>query len=176
MKSNMENGKLKYIFLSIEASVNRDNFDCGIPELNEYLQKYAKQNHRKGIATTFVAIPERENFNVVGYYSVCMSEIKRESLPENYHKQLPRYPIPAIKIAKLAVDKSSQGKGLGKKLLMECFRKAVSLSSEVGIFCVTVDALNQEAKNFYLKYGFIPFPDNTLSLFLPLKTLINIVK
>lgn len=167
---------MRFTFLSIDNTVNRNDFDCGIAELNEYLQKYARQNHRKGIATTFIAIPETGNRNVAGYYSISMSELKLESLPENYRRKLPRYPIPAIKIGKLAVDKSMQGKGLGKQLLMECFRKAISLSSEIGIFCVIVDAVNQKAKGFYLKYGFIPLQDNSLSLFLPIKTLIDVVK
>ncbi|NEQ37307.1 MAG: GNAT family N-acetyltransferase [Okeania sp. SIO3I5] len=64
--------------------------------------------------------------------------------------------VPAMRIGKLAVDKTMQGRGLGKVLLMECFKKAVLLSSEVGIFAIAVDAFDEEAKAFYLKYGLIP--------------------
>lgn len=137
---------MRWIFFPIDANVSRDNFDCGIPELNEYLKKYARQNHRKGVAKTFVAIPEVGNREVAGYYSVSMAEIKRESLPDNYSRGLPRYPVPAMRVGKLAVDKSMQGRGLGKTLLMECLQRAVRLSSEVGIFAVIVDALNEQAK------------------------------
>ncbi|MGB3510266.1 MAG: GNAT family N-acetyltransferase, partial [Microcoleaceae cyanobacterium] len=136
---------MSWIFLPLDGSVNRDNFDCGNSDLNEYLKKYARQSHRKGIATTFIAIPETENRNVVGYYSVSMAEIKRESLPETYRQGLPRYPLPAMRVGKLAVDKTMQGRGLGKVLLMECFKKAVRLSSEVGIFAIAVDAFDEEA-------------------------------
>ncbi|MGK7901932.1 MAG: GNAT family N-acetyltransferase [Hormoscilla sp.] len=167
---------MKWIFIPLDGSVNRDNFDCGISELNEYLKLYAKQNHRKGIATTFVAIPETGNREVGGYYSVSMSEIKREELPQVYRKGLPRYPVPAMRIGKLAVDRAMQGKGLGKILLMECFRKAVRLSTEVGIFAIAVDALNEEAKAFYLKYGFTPLEDNQLSLFIPVRTVLTVVE
>lgn len=167
---------MNWIFLPLDGSVNRDNFDCGNSDLNEYLKKYARQNHRKGIATTFIAIPENENRDVVGYYSVSMAEIKRESLPETYRKGLPRYPLPAMKIGKLAVDKTMQGRGLGKVLLMECFKKAVRLSSEVGIFAVAVDAFDEEAKAFYLKYGLIALEDNQLSLFIPMKTILTVLE
>jgi GNAT superfamily N-acetyltransferase len=167
---------MRWIFLPIDSSVNRDNFDCGIPELNDYLKKYARQNHRKGIATTFVAIPETGSEDIVGYYSVSMSEIQRNSLPENYRRGLPRYPVPAMRVGKLAVDRAMQGRGLGKILLMECFRKAVRLSSEVGIFAIAVDALNEEAKAFYLKYGFISLEDNQLSLFIPIRTVLGVIE
>ncbi|MBO1347206.1 MAG: GNAT family N-acetyltransferase [Hormoscilla sp. GUM202] len=166
---------MEWIFFPLDGSVNRDNFDCGIPELNEYLQKYARQNHRKGIAITFIAISETASRNVADYYSVSMAEIRRESLPENYRRGLPRYPLPAMRIAQLAVDITMQGRGLGKELLMQCFKKAVRLSSEVGIFAVTVDAFDKEAKAFYLRYGLIPLEDNTLSLFIPMRTILNVL-
>jgi GNAT superfamily N-acetyltransferase len=161
---------VEWIFCPISSRVNRDNFDCGIPELNDYLKKYARQNHQKGIATTIVAIKPTGCPDVLGYYSVSMSEIQRESLPEEERKRLPRYPIPAMRIGKLAVERTLQGKGLGKALLMECFRLAVRLSSDVGIFAVTVEAINEQARTFYLKYGFIPLENQERSLFIPLRT------
>ncbi|MFB2934141.1 GNAT family N-acetyltransferase [Aerosakkonemataceae cyanobacterium BLCC-F154] len=163
---------MEWTFCSIDDdSVNRENFDCGVPELNEYLKKYARQNDRRGIAKTFVAISEDGNRDVYGYYSVGMAEIKRESLPANYQRGIPRYPVPAMRLSRLAVALAMQGRGLGEELLMECFRKAVRLSSEVAIFAVIVDAKNQPVKEFYLKYGFIPLKDNELSVFIPISTI-----
>ncbi|MGL5064808.1 MAG: GNAT family N-acetyltransferase [Microcoleus sp.] len=168
---------MKWIFCAIDDSrLKKEAFDCGIPELNEYLKKYAKQNDRKGIAKTFVAIPEGEIGDVAGYYSVSAAEIQRESLPENYRRVLPRYPVPAIRLGKLAVAISMQGRGLGRELLMESFRSCVRLSSEVGIFALIVDSKNQKAKDFYLKYGFIPLDDNPLSLFMPIATIIKVLE
>jgi len=166
---------MKWLFLPLDGSVDKDNFDCGVLELNEYLKKYARQNHRKGVATTFVAIANMENRNVVAYYSVSMAEIQRDLLPENYRRGLPGYPLPAMRIGKLAVNSSVQGQGVGKALLMECFKKAVSLSSEIGIFAITVDAFNDEAKAFYLKYGFIPLEGNLLSLFIPMRIVLTVL-
>jgi predicted GNAT family N-acyltransferase len=167
---------MNWIFLPIDNQVNKDQFDCGLPELNEYLKKYASQNHRKGIATTFVAILSRNNPTVFGYYSVSMSEIQQKSLPTDYQRGLSRYPIPVMRVGKLAVDRSRQGKKLGEELLMECFRKAIRLSSEVGIFAISVDAINQQAKDFYLKYGFISLIDNPLSLFIPISTIKKVIQ
>ena len=164
---------MDWIFGPIDESVRKEDFDGGVPELNDYLKKLDCQNHRRGIATTFVAIPQDGDGRVAGYYSISMGEIKREYLPEKYRRGLPRYPIPALRMGKLAVDQSMQGKGLGKELLMQCFRKAVRLSSEVGIFAVTVDALNEPAKQFYMNYGFVPLENDRLSLFLPLSTILR---
>jgi hypothetical protein len=72
---------VNWIFCPIDNSISRENFDCGVPELNEYLKKYARQNDVKGIAKTFIAIPHTENREVAGYYSVSMAEIRHESLP-----------------------------------------------------------------------------------------------
>jgi predicted GNAT family N-acyltransferase len=158
---------MEWIICSIEDNrAIRDNFDCGIPELNEYLQKYAKQNHKKGMAKTWVAIPKSGEGEVVGYYSISMAELKRESLPTQLTKGLPRYPIPVMRIGKLAVTQAMQGKRLGEILLVDAFAKLIQLSADIGVFGVTVDALNESAKAFYRKYGFIPLEDNEFTLFI----------
>ena len=109
---------MEWIICSIETpGAIRDNFDCGISELNEYLQKYAKQNHKKGIAKTWIALLKSEDNEVVGYYSISMAELKREDLPTQLTKGLPRYPIPVMRIGKLAVAQTMQGKRLGETLL-----------------------------------------------------------
>jgi len=111
-----------------------------------------QQNHKKGIAKTWVAIPQSGENEVVGYYSISMAELKRESLPNQSTKGLPRYPILVMRIGKLAVTQTMQGKHLGETLLVDAFAKVIRLSEDIG---VTVDALNESAKAFYLKYGFL---------------------
>jgi ribosomal protein S18 acetylase RimI-like enzyme len=161
----------KWIFCGLNKSLDRQSFDCGVAELNDYLQRYASQNHRKGIATTFVALASTEDLQIAGYYSVSMAEITVEVLPIEFQKGLPRYPIPAMRVGRLAVDITRRGEGLGKALLMECFRRAIVLSREIGIFAIVVDATNESAKDFYLKYGFIQLPSQSMSLFIPLATI-----
>ncbi len=85
--------------------------------------------------------------------------------------ELPRYPIPSFRIEKLAVDSSMQGKGLGELLLENALKKALQVSSDVAVYCILVDALNQKAKDFYLKYSFLPLNNSDLTLYLPLDTL-----
>lgn len=163
----------RWIFVPLDKQYQRDNFNCGNVILNDYLKKYARQNHNKGIAKTFVAIPSSGNLNIDGYYTVSASVIEYESLPESYQRGVPAYPIPAMLIGKLAVDNSMKGQGLGSELLVDALYRAVRAAQEIGIFAVRVDAIDLQAKNFYLKYEFIPFQDSELSLFLPITTIIR---
>ena len=163
----------RWNFVPIDKKYQREHFDCGYPVLNNYLKKYARQNHEKGIAKTFVAISQAKSLRIDGYYTVSASVIEFASLPKSYQKGMPTYPIPAILIGKLAVDNSVKGQGLGGELLVDALFRAVKASQEIGIFAVRVDALDLTAKEFYLKYEFIPFQAQTLSLFLPIKTILK---
>lgn len=158
-------------FISLEKKHNRKNFDCGNQELNEYLKRYARQNDKSGINKIFVAVKPDTPLIINGYYTISSSTIKFQSLPEEQRKKLPAYPIPAALIGRLAVDLTCQGEGLGTELLVDALWRIVKTSSEIGIYAVRVDAIDKEAKQFYLKHEFIPFQDNSLSLFLPLKTI-----
>lgn len=158
-------------FVPIDKKHNRQEFDCGIKELNQYLSRYARQNHVKGINKAMVATKPDAPSTIDGYYTISSSTISFNSLPETGRKGLPNYPIPCALIGRLAVDISCQGEGLGKELLVNALLRIVRASSEIGIYAVRVDAINGIAKQFYLKYEFIPFKDKPLSLFLPLKTI-----
>jgi predicted GNAT family N-acyltransferase len=110
---------------------------------------------------------------VDGFYTLSASTIEFESLPDTSQKGLPAYPIPAILIGKLAVDSAAKGQGLGTELLVDALLRAVKASQDVAVFAVRVDAIDSTARDFYLKYEFIPFQDQSLSLFLPVKTIIR---
>lgn len=149
-------------------NLNRSLFDCGISELNDYLQRYARQNHKKGIAKTWVMVNSNNEQVPVGYYSISMAELQRESLSDEEKKGFPRYPLPVIRIGKLAVDKKSQGQRLGELLLVDIFKRGIRISQDIGVVGFLVDAINERAKQFYLKYGFSPLVNSPLSLFLPM--------
>lgn len=157
-------------FASLEKKHNRKDFDCGNEELNNYLKRYARQNDKLSINKTFVAVKPDTPLVVDGYYTISSSAIEFHSLPEEKRKRLPAYPIPAALIGRLAVDVSCQGEGLGTELLINALWRIVQASSQIGIYAVRVDAIDERAKQFYLKHEFIPFQDNPLSLFLPIKT------
>lgn len=151
-----------------EPNIDRTDFDCGIAELNDYLQRYAKQNHKKGVAKTWVIVNDDNPQLPVGYYSISMAELQRENLPDEVKKGFPRYPLPVIRIGKLAVDKRWQGQNLGELLLIDIFKRGLKLSQDIGVIGFLVDAINERAKQFYIKYGFTDLVDLPLSLFLPI--------
>lgn len=152
---------------------DRESFDCGKSQLNDYLKKMAGQDAKKGYSKTFVATTGVESKDILGYYSTSASSIEFENIPQNLSKKLPKYPAPSMLIGRLAVDKQVQGKKLGETLLIHALNRAVRATSEMAIFAVRVDALDEEAKQFYLRYGFVPFKDKEFSLLLPMKTIIK---
>jgi hypothetical protein len=85
----------RWNFVPIDKKHRRDSFDCGYAILNDYLKKYARQNHNRRIAKTFVAIPASGSLKIDGYYTVSASIIEYESLREYYQRGMPAYPIPS---------------------------------------------------------------------------------
>jgi len=143
-------------------------FDCGNEDLNFYLKRFAKKNDKLGVGRTYVLL---ENSKAIGYYTVSMAQIEFDSLPSTSQKSLPRYPLPAVRLGRLAIQKNLQGNGYGEYLLMDSLARCQRVSSEVAIFAVIVDAKNNHAKKFYQRYGFIPFVNQELALFLPMGTI-----
>jgi GNAT superfamily N-acetyltransferase len=160
--------------LGIEERHRREDFDCGEEALNRYLRRYARQNHERNIARTFVAVDK--NNRVRGYCSLASASIEFDTLPAAYAKRVPKYPVPAVRIARLAVDRSIKGKGLGAKLLADALQRILTASSEVAVKAVLVDAKNQAATDFYRHYGFKELIDAPRTLFLPIETVIKAAK
>ena len=154
------------IIEKLSSHHDRDAFDCGVEEMNVYLQKYSGQHERKGIGRTYVAAEEGDA-RVLGYYSISSGAVAFETVPEN----LPRYPVPVALIGRLAVDLSARGRGMGETLLMHALQSAQRASEIVGIYGVVVDAWDQAAKKFYFKYGFNELKDDRLHLYLPVKVI-----
>ncbi len=143
-----------------------DVFDSGIEGKNRFLSKYALQNSKGGLGRTYVAVKPPDVSTIYGYYTISSSTVKFENLPS---KHLPRYPIPSILIGKLAVDKTAQKQGLGTALVYDALKRAARIAGEIGVFLVEVKALDENAKNFYLKYDFVEMLDAPLHLYLNLK-------
>ena len=140
-------------------------FCCGKPSLDDYIRRYALRNQRNDMGRTFVAT-EPESKRVCGYYTIASGKVANRDLPEEERRLLPRYPVPVMLIAKLAVDQTSQGCGLGAQLLLDALRLADEASRIMGIRGVEVDALDEDARRFYLKYGFKSLLDDPLHLYL----------
>jgi GNAT superfamily N-acetyltransferase len=132
---------------------DRKGFDCGSPELDAYLVRYARQNHRSGGAKTFVAVTPAEPTRVLGFYSA---------------RKLGRYDVPVFRLARLAVDRSLQGRGLGGELLLAAGERTLAVAAEVGGVALAIDAKDAAAARWYQRFGAQPLLDDPRKLVLPL--------
>lgn len=147
---------------------DRSGFDCGEAALNEFLRRYAGQQQRLGFGKTYVALSE-DGMTVSGFVTVSVGQIAAEQLPGNL--RLPRYPVPMLRIGRLAVSIHSQGRGIGRDLLAFALKMAVAFSQRAGLYAVVVDAKHEKAKAFYTRLGFTTCENDPLCLYLPVATL-----
>ena len=137
---------------ALRESDNRSVFRSGDPDLDRFFQKYAGQNQfRHHIGATYVAV---EGDRIAGYATVAPGHIEIENLPAAGRKRLPQYPLPILRLARLAVDQLFQGQGLGKQLLRFVLSLALNMAGDFGCVGVVVDA-KPESVSFYQQFGFI---------------------
>jgi len=150
---------------------DRAAFDCGKAPWNDWIRRYAGQYTRRGLARTYVLVHEGE-VRVFGYYALSNRHLEFAHLPVNRAKGLPvSLPIPAVLIGRLAVDKAAQGQGLGDVLLADALRRILALADQIGIVAVLVEAIDDQARDFYLHRDFEPLTDHPRRLFVLLKDL-----
>lgn len=149
---------------------DRAGFDCGSTALNNYLGRYARQNHERGGAKTFVAVSPGEPARILGYYSIAPGSMESDRAPEEIRRRLGRYPIPVFRLARLGVDRSVQGEGLGGEMLFAAAERALAVANEVGGVALVIDAKDEAAAGWYARFGAVPLLDDPLELFLPLAT------
>ncbi len=154
---------------------DRGGFDCGSPELDEYLRRYARQNHESGGAKTFVAVALAEPARVLGFYSISPGAIAFARVPATLTRRLGRYDVPVFRLGRLAVDRSVQGQGLGGDLLLAAGERALAVASEVGGVALAIDAKDAAAARWYERLGALPLLDDPLKLILPLTTIAEAV-
>ncbi|MBI1284257.1 MAG: GNAT family N-acetyltransferase [Thiobacillus sp.] len=150
----------------LTGSHDRQGFDCGRQELNDWLRQVARQHQDKGLSKTFVATFEEEPARICAYYALTLAELENRHLPDAWRKKLPRR-IPGVRLGRLAVGKHYQGKGLGELLLVDALTRAQRIYAEAGGIGLFVDALDEQAAGYYRRFGFTASPDNPLLLFLP---------
>ena len=156
----------------LSADHDRTAFDCGVPLLNSYLQRYARQDMDRGIATAYVLVPSTSTTEIAGFYTLTATAVKLTDLPEHTAKKLPRYPlVPATLLGRLAVSLTYRGKGLGERLLMDALKRSLEASRVVGSAAVIVDAKDPAGVAFYERYGFKRLPQQELRLFIAMKTI-----
>ena len=141
-------------------------FDCGKPPLNDFLTKYALPNQSSGGARSYVLT---RGARVIGYYSLAPASVLPEDVPARVLKGQGRYPVPVVLMARFAVDKAEQGKGLGKALLRDALRRALAGAEAIGGRAFLVHAKDEDARAFYIRFGMEASPTNPNHLFLLFK-------
>lgn len=150
---------------------DRTGFQCGVEALDRYLKMQAKQDIKRRISRVFVATKPDNPKTAIGYYTLSTLSIKLNQLPEKLARKLPKHPVPAALIGRLAVSNAAQGQGVGKMLLADAIKRTLAVSDQIAIYAIVVDAINENAKGFYEQFGFTRISDDSPRLFLPLKSI-----
>ncbi len=147
---------------------DRAGFTCGVPSLDSYLREQAGQHQRDGIATTHVLADDAKPRHILGYCSLAAAQLNLSDLQSADRKRLPAYPVPAVRMARLAVATDAKGHGYGRLLVGHAANCACALRETLGVRLLLVDALDEKAARFYRAYGFHEATANSHTLYLPL--------
>jgi len=143
-----------------------DAFDCGQTDLNSWLLKHALPNQGANAAQTYVGLIDGV---VVGYYSLAVGHAEYADAPERLQKGLARHPIPIMLLARLAVHKDWQKKGVGRGLLKDAVLRTLQAADIAGIRALAVHAKDDNARRYYEQFDFLASPTDPLHLFVLLK-------
>lgn len=147
---------------------DRKGFSCGVAALDDYLRTRAGQHQRSGIATTHVLIDEAHPAQIIGYCTLAAAQLHLHELQAADRKRLPAYPVPAVRVGRLAVAQTEMGKGYGRLLLGHAVNLALSVQQTLGVRAIVVDAKDLRAAAFYEAFGFRPTTTGALTFYLPL--------
>lgn len=161
---------MSYLTQLLDSIHKKNEFDCGQELLNSYLHKQANQDVKRQLSVCFVIIDE--NNTIKGYYTLSNASIDREFIPDQIKSKLPKsyLDIPVTLLGRLARDKNNNGERLGETLLLDALKRCYDISFTIGSMAVIVDPIDEAAKFFYLKYGFILLPDSK-KMFMTMKTI-----
>jgi len=138
---------------TLRDSDDRAAFRSDDPDLDRFFAKFAWQNqYRHHVGITYVAA---EGDRIIGYATIAPGNIAGEALPPTFRRALPRYPLPVLRLAWLAVNAADQGRGVGSALLRHVFQLALKMAEELGCVGILVDA-KRDAVEYYRRIGFLP--------------------
>ena len=150
----------------LTASHLTDGFDCGHPSLNAWLQKRALGNAASGASRTYVVCAADQK--VIGYYALAAGSISASAAPGALRRNMPD-PLPVIVLGRLAVGNAHAGQGIGEGLLKDAVLRSLQAAQLIGARALLCHALNEQAKTFYLKHGFVESPSEPLTVLLGLR-------
>lgn len=143
-----------------------DRFDCGRDDLNRFLLRFALANQQAGASQSYVGIIDGA---VIGFYTLVVGEVAYDGAPERLTRGLARHPVPIMLLARLAVDRGWQGRGVGAGLLKDAMLRTIQAADIAGIRAFAVHAKDGAARDFYAHFGFVPAPTDPFHLFLLIK-------
>jgi GNAT superfamily N-acetyltransferase len=142
-----------------------DAFDCGNDSLNGWLRKRALKNERDGASRTYVVCIQQR---VIAYYCLAVGSVAKTEAVGRVRRNMPE-PIPVMKLGRLAVDRTWQGKRLGTALLADAIKRTLTAAEVAGIRAIVVDAISEEVKRFYKQHGFMESPVAPLTMMITLQ-------
>lgn len=150
------------------AKHRREEFDCGVEVLNDYLKRRANQEMKAFAAACYVIVPDGDPGRIAGFYTLSATSIELTQLPEMLRKKLPRYDqLGAVLVGRLARDMDFASERIGEKLLLSALLRSFRESRRIGAVAVLVDAKDEAASSFYQRFGFMPLEGSRL--YLPMK-------
>jgi GNAT superfamily N-acetyltransferase len=167
---------MSVIIEEINRKHDRKTFDCGIEELNQFLQHQARQKTTKNISKTYVACLKTAPTAIAGYHTLTGFSV----LTPPEHRDYKKYPHPlhAVKLARLAVDRSCQGQRLGEKLLIDAIYRTVLVAQQISAIGLFVDPMTPDVVPFYQQYGFLSADKgepSCIEMWLPIATCKDVV-
>lgn len=158
------------VFEPLQACHDKQGFDCGKPVLNLFLQRQARQNADRNVGVTHVAVAAAGDSRILAYYTLLTRVVNAEIVP---NKKLPHGEIGVALLGRLAVDKTAQGQGLGRLCLLRAMTQVERAAREIGLYALVLDAIDDEARAWYLRlpFGFQTLLDDPNHLYLPVETI-----
>lgn len=166
---------MSVIIEEISRQHNRKGFDCGVPELNQFLQQQARQKTKKNISKTYVSCQDSAPETINGYYTLTGYSVITSPVHRDYNKY--PHPLSAVKLARLAVDCSHQGQRLGERLLIDAINRTVLVAHQISSIGLFVDPMTLQVTPFYQQYGFLPVDvddHSCLEMWLPIRTCMEV--
>ena len=148
----------------ITTAHNVESFACGVPVLDEWLKRRALKNESSGASRTFVVCSDGQ---VIGYYALATGSVGHRDTPGKVRRNMPD-PIPVIVLGRLAIDERWQHAGLGRSLLRDAILRTLSVSQQAGVKALLVHTLSEDAKQFYIRNGFLESPLDPMTLIISL--------
>jgi GNAT superfamily N-acetyltransferase len=155
---------------------DRTTFSCGAEMLDRYLKVTASNDAARNVTRVRVICPY-DSPCVIGYYTLSATSLELRDLPPAIAKKMPRYPtLPAILLGRLAIDRTYQQQGIGRRLLVDALQRCLRISADMGAIAVVVDAKDESAAQFYATHDFQRFIEGHLRLFIPMAKLQSLIQ